>query len=55
MFKLSKDSLDNLVGVKPQLVSVVKRAIQLTKVDFGVIEGVRTLETQKRYVAQGKS
>ena len=55
MFNLSKKSLDELVGVKPQLVSVVKRAIQLSKVDFGVIEGVRTLETQKRYVAQGKS
>ena len=55
MFNLSKKSLDELVGVKPQLVSVVKRAIQLSKVDFGVIEGLRTLETQKRYVAQGKS
>lgn len=54
-FKLSQRSLDRLQGVKPELVAVVKRAIELTTVDFGVIEGLRTLETQKRYVETGKS
>lgn len=54
-FKLSQRSLDHLKGVKPELVAVVKRAIELTSVDFGVIEGLRTLETQKRYVETGKS
>jgi peptidoglycan L-alanyl-D-glutamate endopeptidase CwlK len=54
-FKLSQRSLDRLVGVKPQLVEVVKLAIELTTVDFGVVEGLRTLETQKRYVETGKS
>ncbi len=54
-FKLSQRSLDRLVGVKPQLIEVVKLAIELTTVDFGVVEGVRTLETQKRYVETGKS
>ena len=54
-FKLSQRSLDRLIGVKPQLVAVVKRAIVLTRVDFGVTEGIRTIETQKQYVAQGKS
>lgn len=44
-----------LRGVDPKLVAVVNRAIQLTKVDFGVTEGLRTLETQKKYVAAGKS
>lgn len=44
-----------LRGVDPKLVAVVKRAIQLTKVDFGVSEGLRTVETQRKYVAQGKS
>lgn len=55
MYKLSKTSLDRLEGVDPRLVSVVKRAIQLTTVDFGVSEGLRTLATQKKYVAAGKS
>ena len=54
-FKLSKRSESRLEGVDPGLVSVVKRAIELTRVDFGVIEGLRTLETQKKYVAAGKS
>ena len=54
-FKLSQRSLDRLTGVKPQLVQVVKRAIEITPVDFGVTEGLRTVETQKRYVAAGKS
>jgi peptidoglycan L-alanyl-D-glutamate endopeptidase CwlK len=55
MFKLSQRSLDKLNGVDPKLVAVVKRAIQLSTVDFGVTEGLRTLETQKKYVAAGKS
>lgn len=54
-FKLSQRSLDRLNGVKPELVEVVKRAIELTTVDFGVTEGLRTVETQKRYVETGKS
>lgn len=54
-FKFSQRSLDRLQGVKPELVAVVKRAIELSSVDFGVIEGLRTLETQKRYVETGKS
>lgn len=54
-FKLSQRSLDNLNGVDPKLVSVVKRAIELTKVDFGVIEGLRTQERQRELVAKGAS
>lgn len=54
-FKLSQRSLDRLQGVKPELVAVVKRAIELSSVDFGVTEGLRTVETQKRYVETGKS
>jgi peptidoglycan L-alanyl-D-glutamate endopeptidase CwlK len=55
MFKLSRRSLSNLQGVHPSLVAVVKHAITITKVDFGVIEGVRSVETQRRYVETGKS
>ena len=54
-FALSQRSLSRLEGVDPKLVSVVKRAIELTKVDFGVTEGLRSVETQKAYVAAGKS
>lgn len=54
-FKLSKRSESRLAGVKPELVAVVKRAIEITTVDFGVVEGLRTVATQKKYVAQGKS
>lgn len=55
MFKLSNRSLSRLEGVNPELVKVVKRAIELTTVDFGVIEGVRTLENQKEYFERGVS
>ncbi len=55
MFNLSKRSLSKLVGVDEGLQNVVMRAITLTKVDFGVIEGVRTLERQKNLVAKGAS
>ena len=54
-FKLSQRSLGKLEGVDPSLVAVVKRAIELTKVDFGVVYGLRTLEEQKKLVAAGKS
>ena len=55
MFKLSTRSLDKLITVEPELQSVVRRAIELTKVDFGVIEGIRTVERQKELVAKGAS
>ena len=54
-FTLSQRSLSRLEGVKPRLVAVVKRAIELTTVDFGVTEGLRSMETQRKYLAQGKS
>ena len=55
MFKLSNRSLEKLEGVNPVLVDTVKRAIELTKVDFGVIYGVRSLETQKKLYESGRS
>ena len=55
MFKLSKRSLGSLEGVNEGLVKVVKRAIQLTEMDFVVIEGVRTLERQKELLADNKT
>ena len=55
MFKLSNRSLEKLEGVNPLLVDTVKRAIQLSKVDFGVIYGVRSLAEQERLYKAGRS
>lgn len=55
MFKLSKRSHDRLFGVNSKLVDVINTAIMITKVDFGVTEGLRTQETQEMYVRTGKS
>lgn len=54
-FVLSNRSISKLEGVNPALVSVVKQAITLSKVDFGVTEGLRSVERQKELVAAGKS
>ena len=53
MFKLSQRSLSRLEGVNDQLKLCVLHAIKVTKVDFGVIEGVRTVERQKELVESG--
>lgn len=54
-FRLSNRSLARLEGVHPDMVATVKRAIELTKVDFGVTCGVRTVAEQKALVASGAS
>lgn len=54
-FQLSRRSLDRLQGVDERLVAVVKYAITATKTDFGVIQGMRTIEQQKELVAKGAS
>jgi len=55
MFKLSERSLGNLEGIDERLVEIVKFAITVTCVDFGVIEGVRSVERQRELVARGAS
>lgn len=54
-YALGARSLERLKGVHPDLVRVVKRAIQITPVDFTVLEGVRTAERQRQLVASGAS
>ena len=54
-FNLSNRSRGKLEGVHPDMVAVVERAIELTKVDFGVTYGVRTVEEQEKLVASGRS
>lgn len=52
-FILGKRSTDNLVGVHPKLVAVVKLALELSPIDFTVIEGVRSVERQKQLFKDG--
>jgi peptidoglycan L-alanyl-D-glutamate endopeptidase CwlK len=54
-FKLSSRSEGRLEGINPKLIEVVKTAITLTKVDFGVTCGMRTVEEQEKLVASGAS
>ena len=48
VFALSQRSLSRLEGVDERLVVIVKKAIDVTRVDFGVTEGLRSIETQRR-------
>ena len=54
-YKLGTRSLQSLSGVHPDMVAVVKRAIEITGVDFTVIEGLRTVERQRKLLNDGKS
>lgn len=54
-FCFSQRSENNLHGVHPDLVRVVRRALALSGVDFGITEGLRTPERQRQLVAAGKS
>tara|TARA_R110000824_G_scaffold289155_1_gene477659 strand:- start:1394 stop:1774 length:381 start_codon:yes stop_codon:yes gene_type:complete len=54
-YKLGTRSKQSLSGVHVDLVAVVKRAIEITEVDFSVIEGIRNIERQRQLVKDGKS
>lgn len=55
MYQLGVKSQSRLNGVHPDLVSVVKRAIEITEQDFTVLEGLRSIDHQKELVESGKS
>ena len=55
MFKLSQRSFQRLAGVDVALQETVKLAIQKSKIDFGVICGMRNLKEQEALVAKGAS
>jgi peptidoglycan L-alanyl-D-glutamate endopeptidase CwlK len=54
-YQLGTRSLQNLSGVHPDLVAVVKRAIELTEQDFSVIEGIRNIDRQRQLFKSGAS
>ncbi|CAI1685480.1 M15 family metallopeptidase [Serratia fonticola] len=54
-FRFSKRSEKNLMGVHPDLARVVRRALGITAVDFGITEGVRSMARQRDLLREGKS
>lgn len=54
-YELGQRSLNSLSGVHPDMVAVVSKAITITGVDFSVIEGLRSVERQKKLLDDGKS
>ncbi len=55
MFKLSSKSLARLEQVDIKLAAVIRRAIELTEVDFTVTQGRRTQEYQDELYARGRT
>lgn len=55
MYSFSQRSKDRLKGVHPDLVKIMEEAIKESPLDFGITEGVRTLERQKELFNAGKS
>lgn len=54
-FHLSQRSSLSLTGVHPDLVKVVMRALEISPLDFTVIEGLRTVKRQQELFASGAS
>jgi peptidoglycan L-alanyl-D-glutamate endopeptidase CwlK len=55
MYTLGPRSRQRLKGVHPDLVKVVERAIEISTIDFTVLEGLRTPERQKALLEAGAS
>lgn len=54
-FRLSRRSYSNLESVHEDLLRCVERAITITRVDFAVIEGMRSEARQRELVDKGAS
>lgn len=55
MFKFSNRSKKRINQLHPDLQKVVIRALEITEVDFSVIEGARSVARQRKLVASGAS
>ncbi|MGL6099968.1 MAG: M15 family metallopeptidase [Fusobacteriaceae bacterium] len=55
MNKMSKRSKDRLVGVHPNLIMLVSYALAISKQDFFISEGTRTIERQRELYSQGRT
>ena len=54
-YRFSQRSYDRMAGVRPELVAIASRALIISPIDFGVTEGLRSLERQRALVASGAS
>lgn len=54
-FVFGKTSEKELIGVHPELVEVTRFALRLSTQDFMVFDGIRSVEEQRRHVANGTS
>ncbi|WP_372570352.1 M15 family metallopeptidase [Ruegeria jejuensis] len=54
-FRFSKRSLERLKGVHPDIVSLMHLAIKETPIDFTVLEGLRSVDRQRKLVRSGAS
>jgi peptidoglycan L-alanyl-D-glutamate endopeptidase CwlK len=55
MFKFGKRSLEKLDTVHPDLKLIMKEVIKLTPIDFGITEGIRSLERAEQLKKEGAS
>ena len=54
-FKFGKKSKRELEGVHPDMLRVVKKALELSTIDFMVTDGLRTITEQTELVKRGAS
>ena len=54
-FYFSKRSEMFLSDVNPSLKNIAKEALKITRIDFAIISGKRTIKEQKELVKKGKS
>ena len=54
-FSFGKKSEEKLASVHRDLSRVARKALELSPVDFGITEGLRSEEKQKQLVAEGAS
>jgi len=54
-YKLGNRSKEKLEGVDERMIAIVRYAINVTKQDFSVICGLRTMDEQRALVAKGAS
>lgn len=54
-FKFGKNSEKQLATVKPALQKVARRALELSPIDFTIVQGIRTVEQSAQNVKNGTS
>jgi peptidoglycan LD-endopeptidase CwlK len=54
-FNFSERSLNNLKGVHPDLVKLMTQSLEVSPIDFAILEGLRSPERQQEVIAQGAS